>query len=276
MIKLTDYLKEQLIDFVDVYKKYYLRTLGTTLAFSILCFVGAALLLKFGNLGTSSSTNQSSLVSYFYFKRSTPGSYAFVDLTKALFIFFIAMFSLGISKLVQEKLQDKEFSFSELFKKIKLADIIILITVLGCCAILDYLLYNCDNYFTQGTPNISFTTYVKNLISQLRIYTPLILFALTIHSLTKEKKSKFTFKRILFLYISLWLFNEFSYEFLLWTRVHIWGLILPAIKSPERYYVFETILGIPLIAFYFLGFHSAMTTSLKLTEERTEATNTIT
>ncbi len=64
-----------------------------------------------------------------------------------------------------------------------------------------------------------------------------------LHSIISSGKLKINLKTVLSLYASLWFFNEFAYEFSLWVR------------------------ALPLIAFYFLGYCSAMTTSLKLVEQ---------
>jgi len=131
---------------------------------------------------------------------------------------------------------------------------------------LDFSLFKIDfSAFNAKSKNV--VLYIHDICFHLRIYLPLILFSLTIRRLTSVEKTKITLKRILFLYISLWICNEFSFEISSWVRSLVFGLILMPFDNPDNYYFIESVIGIPLIAFYFLGYYSAMTTSLKLTEQ---------
>jgi hypothetical protein len=269
-MKLTNYLKEQLTDFVEVYRKCFFRTYGVTITFTIICFLSAAILLRYSYFDKSLIRKQISLLSYFFHRYSKAKTYSIIDLTKSLFIFFVSLYSLGLIRLKNYKEeQGKKLSFKHFFSNIKLNDFLALILTLFITAIIDYILFKIDSYSILNIQNINAAVYIHELLFHLNIYLPLILFAITIRLLTTEKKSKLTFKRILFLYISLWLFNEFAFEFSLWIENHLFGLILMPFADSEKYYLFESFIAIPLIAFYFLGYYSAMTTSLILTEPPT-------
>src|SRR6185436_13280926 len=99
----SNYLKGQLTDFVDCYRKYFWRTLGTVLTYTVVCFVAMALLLKFSDFDTTSGKKQVSLLSYFFTRYSNKGIYSLVDLAKTVFIFFVAFFSLGLTRLTKNE-----------------------------------------------------------------------------------------------------------------------------------------------------------------------------
>jgi hypothetical protein len=122
-------------------------------------------------------------------------------------------------------------------------------------------------YSHTALSNSGAVKYISSLLFQLKIYVPLIMFSLAITSLTGIKRSKLTFKRVVKLFISLWIVNEFAYEVFLWVRNHIFNLLLIPVSTPERAFEIESFLSIPLIALFFLGYYSAMTTSIKLTEK---------
>jgi len=262
----TNYLKEQLTNFVDSYKKYFRKTFGVAITFTLICFVIAALLFRFSAFDNSVTAKQISLLSYFFHRYSKGDTYSIIDLTKTVFIFFVSLYSLGLLRLSNNDLESKELSFKHFFRSIKSKDILFLIMILIISSVIDFVLFKVDSFSSLNTENKNANIYIHDTCFHLRIYLPLILFALTIRFLTVVQKTKLTIKRILFLYVSLWLYNEFANEILLWVRSHLFGLILMPFDNPQTYYLIESIIGIPLIAFYFLGYFSAMTTSLKLTE----------
>jgi hypothetical protein len=236
-----------------------------TLTLTVICFVIAALLLRFSDFDKSVTSKQISLLSYFFHRYSKADTYSIVDLIKTVFLFFVSLFSVGLSRLPRTNIGPKELRFRNLFGVIKFNDILLLSIVFVVSSLVDFGLFKIDNFSTLNTKNVKAAIYIQDLCFHFRIYIPLILFALTIRNLTSNRQYKLTLKRILFLYISLWLYNEFAYEISLWLRIHVFNLILMPFDS-QNFYLFESFLGIPLIAFYFLGYYSAMTASLRLTE----------
>ncbi|SFE91319.1 hypothetical protein SAMN05518672_11227 [Chitinophaga sp. CF118] len=259
----TSYLKGLLSDFVDYYQKYLRRTFGVTLVFTVLCFVGAALLLHFSDFARSVSVKQISLLNTFFIRYSKADTYSLVDLTKSVFLFFVALFSLGFTRLANDKTSGK---FNLFIRKITLKDITFLLGIFILTSLIDYIFFKLERYSIVHAPSNAVSIYFQGLLFHLRIYVPLILFALTICSLTVSEKVLLTFKRILFLYISLWLFNEFAFEIASWANAHFLSFILLPFANSKSLYLYESILEIPLIAFFFLGYHVAMTTPIKQTE----------
>ncbi len=265
-MKFTVFLQEQLNSFVDCYKKYSRQTVGITISFTIICFVCAALLLRLSDFDGSIQLRQISLLSYFFNRYSDGKTYAVVDLAKTVFIFFVALFSITLMHAVKNKTGQQELTFRHSFRALRMDDVITLIVVLLIAAVADYALFEAETYFSTGTASFNVYRYMRSTCFHLRIYVPLILFSIALWRISAGNKSRLTFKRILFLYIALWLFNEVAYEFFEWMRIHVFGLILMPVKEPESYYLFESILGVPLVASLFLGYYAAMLMPLIITE----------
>ena len=261
-----NHLKSQLIDFVDSYQTYFKKTFFVAITLTSICFVIAASLFRFSDFDNSVRTKQTSLLSYFFHRYSTNGTYSIIDLTKTVFIFFISLFSLCLLRVTNVDNARRELSFRQFFRSIRAKDVLLLTGILIISSVTDIILFRIDSYFTSRIKNLNAVIYIHDLSFHLRIYLPLIFFALGIRSLNNYNKTKLTLNRVLFLYLSLWLFNEFAFEVSAWVRSHVFGLLLIPVDNPETYYLIESIIGIPLLAYYFLGYFSAMTTSLKLTE----------
>lgn len=255
----SNFLKQQLFDFVESYKKYFWRTLLTTLIFSIFCFVAIAFLAKYSEFDSSNESKQVSLLSYFFVRYSLNDTYSIVDLAKTIFIFFVSLFSIGLLRLkINENPEKKELSFFSFIKKLQIQDIIYLIFALILCSAIDYGLYYLRNYSETSILHNQFRWWLQSILFLFRIYLPLIIFAITIFKLTSKKSLNLNFKKIIYLFVSLWIFNEFAYEISIFFRGNIFSLILIP-SGEEKKYIFESLLGLILIAFYFVGYFSALT-----------------
>jgi hypothetical protein len=259
-MQFTNQLKQQLTNFVDTYKKHFRQTLGVTISFTILTMLIVAVLSDNSIYGKGIAKAPTSLLSYFFRRYSSYDGYSIVDLSKSVYIFFIALFSIGLAKLSDEDALLKDLSFKHILKPISGKDISALGTALLLSGIMDYILVQLQRYGTYDitTRKIELDYFIQDLIFNLRVYIPLIIFALTVQYQLKTKQLKIDLKRIVFLYVSLWIINEFAYEFFIWCKQLIIGLILLPFANSEYRYVFESILGIPVFAFFFLGYASAM------------------
>lgn len=257
-MKFADFLRGQLTDIVDYYQQYLRRTIGTTIIFTAICFVIAALLLHFNEFSGRAGKNQISLLNYFFLSYNTGEVYSIIDLTKDVFIFFVALFSIGFARLEKEGIP-AELTFSQFMRKINVKDITVLAGILILSAIIDYTLFKMGVYSAGHIRNRSVDKYLHGTIFQLRIYIPLILFSLGVYVLRTSEKVKLKARNILFLYISLWLFNEFAYELFMWCRYHVFALVLMPFDKSDSYYLLESVPGIVLMAFFFLGYHAVLT-----------------
>ncbi len=259
----TNYLKTQLTDFVDTYKKYYLKTNGTTIVFTLITFVFIALLFHFSIFDKTSTKKNISLLSYFFVRYSVGDTYSIVDLSKTIFIFFVSLFSISLTRQERNKLQTNNFNFSDFLKNIKGNDFLYLFVVLAISVIADYLLFKLDDLSAKNYGGLPSDRWIHGVLFLLRVYIPLILFSFINYKILTGKKQSFNLQKLIWLFVALWLFNEFAYEFSLFVRGHIFGLILLPFSVDSQYFI-ESILGVALISFYFLGYHSAITNSMLL------------
>jgi hypothetical protein len=133
---------------------------------------------------------------------------------------------------------------------------------------LDVELFRLDGQLFKVIDNHNFYRWAHDIIFQLRIYLPMMLFSLIIQIRVTE--IDFDARKIALLLASLWLCNEVSYEFVLAVRSYVFGLILSPVVNPEVFYYAESILGIALIASLFAGYSCAMTTPFKIMAENEE------
>jgi hypothetical protein len=264
-MKFKTFLEKQFGDFIDVYDKYLIRTSGIALTYTLFCFVVIALLVRFSDFDPSASKKQLSMLSYFFVRYSKGDVYSIVDLSKTVFIFFVSIFSLGLTRINPSKQEKTELKVVDFLKQICIKDIIYLIVVLILCSVLDYVLFQLDSLSLSNVSDNGLDKYFHGLIFQFRIYIPLVFFGLITYRLSSDKSLNINFKKVFLLFVSLWFFNEFAYELSYVVRTHIFGLILIPFSAEKQYFV-ESFIGMTLIAFYFVGYHSAMSTSLKLLE----------
>jgi hypothetical protein len=263
----SNFLKEQLTDFVECYRRYFWRTLSTVFIYTLLCFVAIAFLFKYSDFDVTASKKQISLLSYFFFRYSIKEVYSLVDLSKIVFIFFVAVFSLGLNKLISNDVdKKKELSFISFTKALRLKHVLYLVIALSICSAIDYCLFRADNYSEANFRNRELLRWLHSLLFLIRIYIPLILFSITLFKLIVNKPLRLTLKKLLFLFVSFWLFNEFAYEISIFIRGNIFSLILVS-ASEEKKYLYESLLGMPLVAFYFIGFYSAMMSLVRQSEK---------
>ena len=180
-----------------------------------------------------------------------------------MFIFFVSIFSITLIRLEDEKFEKINFSFLAFIKKLKGKDFVYLTTALIISVIADYYLFKLDAISRKNNSGSVSVEWIHGIIFLFRIYLPLILFSIAKYKALTIKKVTLSLKNTFFLFIALWLFNEFAYEVSMSVRAHIFELILIPFPDDKQYFV-ESILGLVLVSFYFLGYHSAMTNSLNL------------
>ena len=265
-MNLKTFIKKQFEDFIEVYDKYLIRTSGITLTYTLFCFLAIALLAIFSDFDPSVLKKQFSLLSYFFTRYSKGNTYSIVDLSKTVFIFFVSFFSLGLTRSNLNKQENTELKITNFLKQIFVKDILELMGILFLCSIIDYVLFQIDRFSNSNIDNNDFHVLLHGFILLFRVYIPLIFFGLTTYRLSSNKKFKINFKKLIFLFISLWFFNEFAYELSIFVRNHIFGFILLPFSAEKQYFV-ESFIGMILIAFYFVGYHSAMVSSLKILDD---------
>ncbi|MCW3104154.1 MAG: hypothetical protein JWO09_2594 [Bacteroidetes bacterium] len=251
------FLKTQLIDFADTYERQFSKTYSIALVWSICAAAITLLLLKYTSFDDALHQRHNSLIGYFYFRYSTGSVYSLTDLTKIVFIFFISIFSLS---LLRFKSSEPEISFSGALQTIKAEDLLMLLATLAAASFMDYII-NCGIY---NLPSSAYTTWFYYLLFHCRIYLPLIMFSYMVCKLAAPGKVRFTLYKTFLLFVALWLFNEFSYELYMFINNTLFRLVFASVETPDTLFILEGIFELFLIAFFFLGFHSAITSPLRM------------
>ena len=247
-MKFYIFLKKLLAQFVDDYQKYFAKTFGYAILWTILCFAIGQLLAAYSDYDPNTTIQPLSILSYFSLNFSLNTTYSFVDLFKVIFIFFVSIFSI------------------KLLKKSSFKAILYLTATLIICALLDFSFFKIVGLIRPFIRNNYLFVWSYSILALLRLYVPFILFALAIQ--LNIAKLQFSFKTLLFLFISIWLFYEVSYELLRFLRDNVFALILVPFKTKIYSYVMESLLGLPLVAAMFIGYYCAMTAPFNILRER--------
>jgi hypothetical protein len=259
----TKFLQLQLTNFVEVYKKFYVKTLSTTLVFTLVFLALTIVLMQYSFFDKESDKKISSLVSYIFYRYSYGDTYSVVDMSKTVFLFIVTIFSVALNRLSLTNPEMEEYHFSHILKMINWDDIGYCVIAFIMCLITDYLLVKLDYSFTLKISDQFAYNWIYHIFFMLRLYIPLILFSFVNYKTLTRRKIDFNLKKILLLFVALWLFNEFSYELFAFAKFNLFNLIL--IPFPlEIHFVIESILCVPLLSFLFLGYHSAMSYSMNL------------
>ena len=261
-INFIDQLKLQLTDFTDSYKKYFTKTFAVAMAFTVISLVASALAVKVD--AALQGVRLDNLLSLFFYRYSFT-SYQLIDLAALFTWFFISVFSIQLFRHDKRETElPEEFSFSRFIENIKGKDIIVLFLVLLVAAVIDLGLFDIYKFIapTEG----ALRTYLYYFFTHLRKYVPPLLFAVAIHWLTNDGELNVNLKELLFLFISIWLFNVVAFEFYTLIRVTVFDLILLHFANAELLIFYQSILSIPLMGVLFVGYYSAMTWWLRTDE----------
>ncbi|MCW3072377.1 MAG: hypothetical protein JWO44_2267 [Bacteroidetes bacterium] len=257
-MNIAAFLKIQLSDFVDTYEKQFRKTYGITLVWTICATAITLLLLKYTSFDVSLRQRHNSLIGFFYYRFSTASVYSFTDLCKIVFIFFMSVFSLS---MIRFNSSGSRISFAGALQTIKAEDLLMLILALGGASIGDYFI----NLGIYNLPSSAYTTWFYYLLFHCRIYVPLIIFSYAVCKLAAPGRVQFTFYKMFLLFIALWLFNEFSFEAYMFINNTLFRLVFAPVEMPDTLFILEGILDLFLIAFFFPGFYSALTSPLRMT-----------
>lgn len=236
------FLKNLLNQFIESYQQYFAKTFGYALLWTLLCFAIGQALAAYSYYDPQLTFQPISILSYFSFDVSLNNTYSFVDDFKIIFIFFVAIFSANLQK------------------KISFGTVMLLVITLAVCVLIDYGLFYLGNVVSTAiaaTRNSYLYRWALSIMVLLRLFIPYILFALAIQISTS--KLRFSFQTLLYLLISIWLFYTVSHGLLQLLRDNLFTLILIPFKTKIYSYVMESLLALPLVASFFVGYYCAMT-----------------
>ncbi len=241
-MSLAKFLKSLFTQFVESYQQLFAKTFGYAILWTIICFAIGQALAAYSYYDPTLTFQPLSILSYFSFDVSLNNTYSFVDDFKIIFIFFVAVFS------------------ANLIKKITSGAIIILVLTLVVCIVMDYGIFYLSNIVhaaVLSTRNSYLYRWSLSIMVLIRLFVPYILFALAIQ--ISSAKLRFSFQKLLYLFISIWLFYLVSHGVLQFLRDNVFALILVPFKTKIYSYVMESLLGLPVVASFFVGYFCAMT-----------------
>lgn len=121
-----------------------------------------------------------------------------------------------------------------------------------------------EKFYVEGDQRVDLRDKIfREVIGNVIVHRdlPLFIFSYISRLALTNNRSAFTLKECLFLLISCWLINEVAFEFTLFIRSHIFHLIMIPVPGTSKF-LLESILALPLLAVYFLGYHSATTNAV--------------
>jgi hypothetical protein len=260
-MQLSRYLKLQFNDLIDSYKKLLFRTSGITIIYTILCFLIASLLLWFSDISSVIHNRPMSMLNFFMYYHSSD-IYKVIDLSPLFLLFFVSIFS--VSAFIPEIKDDGEHDIRLIgsLKNLKFINVLYMLGILVVSCFIDYSLYKLSAVLSDTMNNRNFYKWAYHVLEFLRVYLPWTLFSICIYWQTESIRTKLTGKKILFLLISLWFINSFCMEFIYFIKPHVIDFILFPFQYETRF-LFESMIGLFIIASFFVGYASVMANSLK-------------
>lgn len=260
-MKLSTFLKQLLNEIVDVYQQQLRKTYGLALILAICTAAAVLVLVRYTGFDKLSLQSHNSLIGFFYYRYSDATGYRLVDLSKIIFLFSASFFSVAVyrSKTTENK---THLTFGDAIQTLKINDVTALSITLVVTVILD-----CIINFAKNLPGNILSSWENSLFFHLRIYLPAILFSVTLSRLLIAKRAPLGIRNIFLLLAGLWLFNEFSYEVYLFINSLVFKLIFVSLEAPDKYFIFEGIGDIFIIAFFFPGFYAVMVYPFRLFAE---------
>jgi hypothetical protein len=250
-MSLAKFLKSLFNQFVESYQQYFAKTFGYALLWTLLCFAIGQALAAYSSYDPGLMVNPLGIVTYFELNLSKNTTYSFVDDFKIIFVFFVSVYSLN------------------LLKKASFSGIIYLLLTLILAVALDYCFFLLAGVIRDTVSPIKFGylyVWLYSLLALFRLFVPFILFALAIQ--LGAGKLKFNFLTFCYLFLSVWLFYEVSFQLMRFLHDNVFALILAPFKTKIYSYVMESLLALPVMASFFIGYFVAMTKPFAILQEK--------
>jgi hypothetical protein len=235
----STFFKMQSAALIDIYQERFTRTIWQAVLWTGISFIITAVISNYSQYDQSVKSIPVSVLSFFSLRFSFNETYSVVDNAKSIFIFFVSIFS--ISQV----------------GKVTIKNIACLAAILFICCLLDLSFFQLKGQLHHGIDNRYLEKWASAVIYILRLYMPLVLFALTIQICTSG--AKFKARNIVFLFITLYFFNEMTFLVISLMRTCVFELLLCLFNSKTSHFIAESILGAGLMASFVIGYHCAMT-----------------
>lgn len=246
----STFFKKQSAALIDIYQERFTKTIWQAVLLTSISFIITAVISNYTQYDQSAKNIPISVLSFFSLRFSFNETYSIVDNAKSIFIFFVSIFS--ISKV----------------GKVTIKNIACLAAILFICCLLDLSFFQLKGQLHHGIDNRYLERWSSAVIYILRLYTPLVLFALTIQICTSG--AKFNARNIVFLFITLYFFNEMTFLVISLMRTCVFELLLCLFNSKTSHFIAESVLGAGLMASFVIGYHCAMTGPFVLEQEAVE------
>jgi hypothetical protein len=255
---LSGFLQTLLVNLVGDYRKFFGRTFGVALIYSVACLLGMTILLWNSGAEVMVDKTHVSLLSYFFTRLNAGPEYAMTDLSKVWFLFLVSLFTVSLLRVQTGEADGKEISFVYFIQKANIKDVFFLLITVVICSVIDPCLNLFCNWIYDGNGDPDLRRWGMSLLFQLRIYIPMVIFAIVVQRLTGNRSPGINFRKLILILVAFWMFNEFAYELSLAVRSLLFALVLIPFKEESKF-IYESILGTGLIAFYFIGYYSVFT-----------------
>jgi hypothetical protein len=257
------YLQLQLADFIDSYKKYFYETFGTTIVCTLVAMAFVSVLWHFNLSDQNTSTKQPTMVSYFFARHSYNDNYNIIDIARAAYIFMFSLFSLTLVRLQQNNTESAGFNFYDFLKVVQIQEAGYLLVALAACALADYGLFKMTAFASTSLDQSPVGRWLYGIVYLVRTYLPLLIFTYSNHKILTNGKASQQGANWLYVFTTIWLCNVVAMDVWYFIRYYLFDLLLLPFPDTRRF-LFESILSVPLIASFFLGYHSAITNSMQL------------
>ena len=238
------YLKTLVSDLVDRYRRWGFPTYSVALLLSLIHIALVALLFKLTALKSPLNIADSLLSTRFaFYSGGNPFSYAYLDLGRIAWFVLVGLFAICLFRLEKENAPPPHsLSWRAFTKTIRAEDFFFLIGVGVALGGVDYAL------------------------AFLRTYLPLFVIAYTLRWRLLPRGAGWTFKQGLGVLAGLWIVETLSYD-LTWVIQRLvffppQVLLASKLGTAGALLVFQSLLAIPLLAFFFVAYASAMLSPL--------------
>lgn len=255
----------------EFYSKYLSDLYVFCIFITSISFVSSALLYKYSAFGKDFGAKNFNYYDAIFSKFSYGGVYSIVDFSKPVFLFLITLLSVAFFRYVRKADKTNTPAFKIFFQNIKPKDFFILIPIAAIACMADMFLFQADAKIKGLNIDQYNYLWIHYTLSILRLNIPMIISGIAVAFLAITNEIQTRGRSIITLIISVWLYNVVAYEVAsLIGSVIIFGVGDAFNNIPIRYIV-ESVLYIPIVAFFIPGYAAVFYYPFKFYEEEGRA-----
>lgn len=251
----------------EFYSKYFSGLYAFCILLTSLTFAISIVLYKFSKFGTNYGPKIYNFYTVIYEKFSYQSIYSIVDFSKTIFLLFAALLAIAYFRY-ERKLSEPKSAFAIFFKNLNFKDFLILLPIATIACIADLFLFSTDSKIDQSPLDVKYAILIHFIIALLRLNIPAILLGIGVALLVVTNEIEPRWKALLTLIITLWLFSTVTYELaVLVVSSIIYGVGM-FVNNLNIKNSIESILLIPIVAFFIPGFAAAFYYPFSLYEKK--------